>query len=59
MGGQNMDANYDTFYDLTQGFIDLGMQLGGYVWPFLVLALIVMVYRMVADMGVGRSKLDD
>jgi hypothetical protein len=35
------------------------LQLGGYVWPFLVLALIVMVYRMVADMGVGRSGTDD
>jgi hypothetical protein len=54
-----MDANYGTFYDLTQSFIDLGLQLGGYVWPFLVLALIVMVYRMVADMGVGRNTIDD
>lgn len=54
-----MSANYDTFYDMTHGFIDLGLQLAGYIWPFIVLALILMVYRMVADMGVGRSGGDD
>jgi hypothetical protein len=59
MGGENMSANHGTFYDLTQNLIDLGLNLAGYVWPFLVLAVIVMVYRAVADMGVGRREIDE
>jgi hypothetical protein len=50
-----MQAAYDAGYVMTSGLIDLGMQLAVHFWPFLLLVIIIGVFRRVAGWSFGGS----
>jgi hypothetical protein len=41
-----MQTVYDTSYEMTSGVIDLMMQLSFFFWPFMLVLLVLLVFRM-------------
>jgi hypothetical protein len=41
-----MQTVYDTSYEMTSGVIDLMMQLAFFFWPFMLVLLVLLVFRM-------------
>lgn len=55
----DMHAVYDASYDMTAGLIGMVMQLGYFVWPFLLLLMVIMVFNLASGWSFRGSSSED
>jgi hypothetical protein len=55
----DMQVVYDASYDMTAGLIGMVMQLGYFVWPFLLLLMVIMVFNLASGWSFRSSEDDE